>query len=164
MKTLTIVRHAKSSWKYPELADFDRPLNKRGKNDAPITGSRLKGYKVSPDLIITSPANRAITTAKIIAKEVGYPKKDVIADERIYMADTEDILAVLRQVNSSYKDVLIVGHNPTLTDLANDLSGEDIDNIPTCGVARIELDIKSWNDLAPQKGALVLFDYPKKHL
>ncbi|MCP4409166.1 MAG: histidine phosphatase family protein [Gammaproteobacteria bacterium] len=163
MKTLTIVRHAKSSWKYPELEDFDRPLNNRGKTDAPVIGRRLKELKISPDLIITSSANRALTTAKVIAKKIGYPKKKLVADKKIYMADSEAILAVLRQVDDAYKDVFIVGHNPTQTDLANELTGEYIDNVPTCGVVRMTLDIDSWRDLKPGKGALVLFDYPKKH-
>ena len=164
MKTLTIIRHAKSSWKYPELADFDRPLNKRGKNDAPLTGRRLKEKRISPDLIITSPANRALTTAKIIAGEIGYAKKNLVSDKRVYMADSEDVVAILREVDNALKEVFIVGHNPTMTDLANDLTGEYIDNIPTCGIARLKLDIKSWKDLAPGKGKLSLFDYPKKHL
>jgi phosphohistidine phosphatase len=164
MKILTIVRHAKSSWKYPELVDFDRPLNKRGKKDAPPTGRRLKEQGILPDLIIASPANRAFSTAKIIAKEIGYPKKNLVADKRVYMADTGDILAILRQVNDDFKEVFIVGHNPTMTDFANDLTGEYIDNIPTCGIARIKLDIASWKDLTTGKGELSLFDYPKKHL
>lgn len=164
MKTLTIVRHAKSSWKDPDLADFDRPLNKRGKNDAPLAGHRLKEQGICPDLIITSPANRALTTAKVIAAEIDYTKKNPVIDKRVYMAGPEDILEILRQVDNAYKDVFIVGHNPTLTDLANDLTDECIDNIPTCGIARIRLDIESWRELASRKGELILFDYPKKHL
>ncbi|MEN8130184.1 MAG: histidine phosphatase family protein [Pseudomonadota bacterium] len=163
MKTLTIVRHAKSSWKYPELDDFDRPLNNRGKTDAPLTGRRLKELEISPDLIITSSANRALTTAKVIAKMIGYPKKKLVADKQVYMADSEDVLTVLRQVNDANKDVFIIGHNPTLTDLANELTGEYIGNVPTCGVVRMTLDIDSWRDLKPGKGSLVLFDYPKKY-
>lgn len=163
MKTLTIVRHGKSSWKYPELDDYDRPLNHRGKADAPLTGRRLKELKISPDLIISSSANRALTTAKVIAKKIGYPKKKLVADKQVYMADSEDILAILGQVDDGYKDVFIIGHNPTLTDLANQLTNEYIDNVPTCGVVRMTLDIDSWRDLKPGKGSLVLFDYPKKH-
>lgn len=164
MKTLTIVRHAKSSWKYPDLADFDRPLNKRGKNDAPLAARRLKKKGISPDLIITSPANRALTTAKLIIKEIDYAKKSLVTDKRVYMADGEEILELLRQVDNNYKDVFIVGHNPTMTDVTNDLTNGSIENIPTCGMARISLDIESWNDLALGMGQLVLFDYPKKHL
>lgn len=163
MRTLTIIRHAKSSWKDPELKDFERPLNKRGKRDAPLAGKRLKEYNISFDLIVTSPAKRALTTAKVIAVEIGYPKKNLIANQRIYMADVEDLIQVLRKVDNSCKHVAIVGHNPDLTDLANELTGETIENIPTCGIVHAKFNIKAWRDLDEGKGKLVLFDYPKKH-
>ena len=163
MKTLTIIRHAKSSWKDLELKDFDRPLNKRGKRDAPLAGQRLRENSISPDLIVTSPAKRALTTAKLIANEIGYSKKNLVSDQRVYMADVEDLIQILRKVDNSCKNVAIVGHNPDMTDLANELTGESIDNVPTCGVVHATLDIKSWQDLDEGKGKLVLFDYPKKH-
>ena len=163
MKTLTIIRHAKSSWKDAELADFDRPLNKRGKRDAPLAGKRLKEQRILPDLILTSSAKRALTTAKTIATETGYSIKDLVADRRIYMADVEDLIQVLRSVDDSYSNVAIVGHNPDLTDLANELTGESIDNIPTYGVVHATLAIESWRDLDQATAQLILFDYPKKH-
>lgn len=163
MRTLTIIRHAKSSWKDVELADFDRPLNKRGKGDAPLAGQRLREQNITLDLIITSPAKRALTTAKVIAEEIGYSKKNLVADRHVYMADVEDLIQMLRAVDNSYKHVAIVGHNPDLTDLANELTGEAIDNVPTCGVVHAKLDIKSWQDLDEGTAELILFDYPKKH-
>ncbi len=116
-----------------------------------------------PDLIVTSPAKRALTTAKTIATEVGYSIKDLVADRRVYMADVEELIQVLRSVDDSYSNVAIVGHNPDLTDLANELTGESIDNIPTCGVVHATLAIKSWRDLDQTTAQLILFDYPKKH-
>ena len=163
MKILTLVRHAKSSWKDTELVDFDRPLNKRGKDDAPKMGQRLKKYQISPDLIITSPANRALTTAKVIAREIDYPAKELIADKQVYLANTYGVLEVVKKVKSIYQDVFLVGHNPTLTELANDLTGEVIENIPTCGLVRMKFDIDEWEDLGKNKGNLLLFDYPKMH-
>ena len=163
MKILTLVRHAKSSWKDPGLADFDRPLNKRGKNDAPMMGQRLIEYKVSPDLIITSPANRALTTAKVIAQEIGYPNKKLVIDKQVYLATTYGLLEAVKKVDNAHREVLLVGHNPDLTELANVLTGEVIDNIPTCGVVRMKFDISAWKDLGKQQGELVLFDYPKKY-
>ncbi len=162
MKILTLIRHAKSSWKYPELPDFERPLNKRGKKNAPYMGERLAKQKVSPDRIITSPAVRALATAKVIAKSIKYPSKELIADQRVYLSSARDLLSVLRKVEDSCKEVFLVGHNPSLTDLANDLTGGSIENIPTTGVVRIQFDFDAWDQLAQNSGKLVLFDYPKK--
>ncbi len=164
MKIVTLVRHAKSSWDYPELTDFERPLAKRGKNDAPRVGQRLAKMKILPDLIITSPAKRALKTAKVISGEIGLGKKKLVKDKRVYMADSEDLLAILKEVDDECKEVFLVGHNPGLTDLANDLTGEYIDNVPTCGVVRAKFDINKWSKLSSVKGTLMLFDYPKKHL
>ena len=163
MKILTLVRHAKSSWKDSGLTDFDRPLNKRGENDAPKMGRRLKKYKICPDLIITSPANRALTTAKVIAREIGYSNKDMVADKQVYLAHSCGLLEVVKKVENTHREVFLVGHNPGLTELANDLIDEDIDNIPTCGVVRMKFDIDHWNDLGKNQGKLLWFDYPKKH-
>ena len=162
MKTLTLIRHAKSSWKYPELSDFDRPLNKRGKKNAPYMGERIAKQNISPDRIITSPANRALATAKMIAKAIKYPSKELVADQRVYLSNARDLVAVLRKVKDSCKEVFLVGHNPSLTDLANDLTGESIENVPTTGVVRIQFDLDSWAQVAQNSGKLVLFDYPKK--
>ncbi len=162
MKTLTILRHAKSSWEFPELTDFERPLNKRGKNDAPAMGQRLAARAISPDLIVTSPAKRALKTAKVVAGAIGYPKKKLVTDERVYMADVDELMSVLHKIENNYKDVFLVGHNPGMTDLVNDLIDESIINLPTCGVVRAKFDIKTWKALKKGTGKLEFFDYPKK--
>jgi phosphohistidine phosphatase len=162
MKTLTLIRHAKSSWSQPELADFDRPLNKRGKGDAPLMGRRLVRRGIAPELFVTSPAKRALKTARLIAKEIGYPNKRLLTDERIYAALAEDLLEVLQGLDDRLKEAWMVGHNPSLTDLANYLTGTSLDNIPTCGVVRAAFDILRWKQLAHGSGELLLFDYPKR--
>jgi phosphohistidine phosphatase len=162
MKTLTLIRHAKSSWSQPELADFDRPLNKRGKGDAPLMGRRLARRGIRPELFVTSPAKRALKTARLIANEIGYPGKRLVTDERIYAALAEDLLEVLQGLDDDLGEVWMVGHNPSLTDLANYLTGASIDNIPTCGVVRAAFDIRRWKQLAHGSGELALFDHPKR--
>ena len=162
MKNLTLIRHAKSSWKYPELSDFDRPLNKRGKKNAPYMGERLAKLKIFPDRIITSPAARALATAKMIAKAIKYPSKQLIADQRVYLSSARELLSVIREVDDSCKEVFLIGHNPSITDLANNLSYESIENIPTTGVARVRFDLDTWEQVSDGTGKLVLFDYPKK--
>jgi phosphohistidine phosphatase len=162
MKTLTLVRHAKSSWKHPELPDADRPLNKRGEKDAPAMGQRLAAKALSPDLIVTSPAKRALKTAKMVAGEIGYPKKKLVIDERVYLADVVELMSVLCELDNHYKDVFLVGHNPGLTNLVNDLMDASILNVPTCGVVRAKFNIETWKALGKGMGKLEFFDYPKR--
>ncbi len=166
MKYLYLIRHAKSSWDYPELSDFDRPLNKRGKNNAPEMGLRLAAKKLEPDAIISSPANRAISTARAIAKALDYPKENIIEDEGIYHAGMRQLVSVVKGLDDSYKRVCMVGHNPSFTDLANQLKEADyhIDNIPTAGVVAIEFPVNQWSDITNHSGRLLFFDYPKKAL
>jgi len=162
MKQLTLIRHAKSSWKVVSLADIDRPLSKRGKRDAPEMASRLAKRSVRPDLVISSPAKRARKTAKVIAEALGYPWRDVALDERVYHAGPCELLKVLQGVEDACAHVMLFGHNPGLTELASQLTGRDIENVPTCGVVEAEFDIESWAELGIEAGALVEFDYPKR--
>ncbi len=162
MKTLTLLRHAKSSWDHPELADIDRPLNKRGKRDAPIMGERLARAGISPELILTSPARRARKTASRVARALGYPADRIVVDPRIYAAAPAELMALIRGLDDRWSDVMLVGHNPTLTELANELTAADIDNVPTAGVVRIRFPVPSWSDIRPGAGELTLFDYPKR--
>ena len=161
MKMLTLIRHAKSSWEQPELADLDRPLNKRGKRDAPKMGQRLVQKQLQPDLFITSPAKRAFTTAKAIAEEIGYGMDELVTDDRAYTADAAELLAILRDVDNAYHDVVLVGHNPAMTNLVNYLTSESIDNVPTCGIVRASFSVDAWSKLRRRTGELVWFDYPK---
>jgi phosphohistidine phosphatase len=161
-KTLFLVRHAKSSWDETGLDDRQRPLNERGKEEAPKMGKHLAGYKVKPDLITSSPAVRALKTAEKIAKELGFRKSDVVVNENIYTFDGGNLVDVIKELDDKYDTVMLVGHNPAITALAKELSNADIDNIPTCGVALIEFDAGNWKDVSKGGGTLVEFDYPKK--
>lgn len=163
MKTLYLVRHAKSSWGEPGLADFDRPLNKRGEQDAPRMGERLKAMGVSPDHVVSSPAKRAITTARKVCEALGYPKKRIEQAESIYDARPEDTMAVIHGADPAHDSLMVFGHNPTTTDLANALANADIDNVPTLGVLCITFDTDAWTDILPGKGTLAFFEFPKLH-
>ena len=163
MRSLLIIRHAKSSWDDPGLDDFDRPLNKRGKRDAPEMGKRLRKADYSPDLMISSPAKRALDTCRVIAEKLDYPSENIRTDERLYHASTAEFLQVLSEINDKYHKVVIFGHNPGLTDFANRLNHSSIINIPTSGMVLAELDIRSWKEIGPGKGKMKFFDYPKNN-
>ena len=163
MKRLYLIRHAKSSWKNLDLPDIDRPLNKRGERDAPFMGKRLKKYDVKPGIIISSPANRALKTAKIIAKKIDYPADGIIVKDSLYAASIPSILNIINYIDDSIQEAMLFGHNPEFTSLANFLANHDIDNIPTCGIFCADFDVESWKDVAEGKGIFAFFDYPKKH-
>ncbi len=160
MKYLYLLRHAKSSWKDLSVNDFDRPLNKRGKKDAPNMGKFLNDRNVKVDLIISSPAKRTKETSKIIAEGIGYKNK-IIFDKNIYEASLEQLLALIKNLNKNLNSVMLVAHNPGLTELANYFVNEDIDNIPTCGIAAIILE-NGWDEVKRNCGKLLFFEYPKK--
>jgi phosphohistidine phosphatase len=164
MKVLYLVRHAKSSWADPDQADFDRPLNSRGKKDAKFMGNKLAEQGVLPDLIICSPAKRTKKTFKKIAKRVGYDKERVVYDERIYEASPEILLDILAMQNTKSEDIMLIGHNPGLTYLTNDLCSADIANLPTTGIVCIQFPITEWSEILHTKGKLLFFDYPKRYL
>lgn len=165
MKTIYIIRHAKSSWDDPDLSDFQRPLNERGKRDAPRMGKRLKEKDLHPDVVLSSPARRALSTAKRICKEIGFEKANIRTDRRLYHADEEAILAVLREIRDKHDLVFIFGHNPGLTDFVNLIARDDtdlfIDNIPTCGVVAFTFDVESWTGINWKSGTMILYDFPK---
>ncbi len=162
MKRLFIVRHAKSSWDDASLDDFDRPLNKRGKRDAPAMGKRLAQRVGRPDLMLSSPALRAKKTAEAIADAVGYPFESVQWNDGVYEAGSDDLIRILRKIDKSIETAMVFGHNPTLTSVANQLSGSSIANIPTCGVVELGLTVTDWGDLGSGTAQLVEFDYPKR--
>ncbi len=160
-KTLYLVRHAKSSWSDPSLSDRDRPLNKRGRRTAPDMGSRLalKGHQ--PDLIISSPAKRALMTAGIIAKELDYDKSEILTDESMYFSGDRGMLKMLEGVDDRYQRVMIVGHNPAMTSLMNSLVETSVYNMPTCAIAVIGYNMASWSALRSADGNLLDYDFPK---
>ncbi len=162
MKRLVLIRHAKSSWKHPELRDFDRPLNKRGKVNAPEMGRRLAQRSLMPDCLISSPAKRAIKTAEIIAEAIGFPSDQISRAHPVYDAGVPELLGVLRKLNDGDEIVFVVGHNPGLTDLINFLCGYSLDNLPTCGVFCADFDISSWQETGRQTGKVVFVDFPQQ--
>jgi len=163
MKTLYLVRHAKSSWKYPELDDFERPINRRGRESLMLMGEFLKKIKVTPDLIISSPATRAAMTARIIADTIDYPIEKILYSETIYLSDEDVLLHVIQDINDDVKEAMLIGHNPGLTDLGNYISDQRINNIPTCGIFCLELNISSWTKIGERRGKLKFFEFPGRH-
>lgn len=161
MKKLYIIRHAKSDWSHPELDDFDRPLNKRGKKNAPFMGKILRKKGAVPDLIISSPAYRARETAIQIAKKVRY-HENIMFNEYIYESGLSTILEVVNYIEDEYDDVFLIGHNPALNMLGFYLVDFN-DNIPTCGILEIEFECDSWREVKKNNAKLVSFEYPKKN-
>ena len=160
MKTLYLVRHAKSSWKNPDLTDKERPLNKRGKKDAPLIGTKLNEMRIQPELIISSDVVRAKKTAYMIAKEIGYDKDNIVLTDEIYEASTMELLNVFKQLNQEFKSIMLFGHNPALTGLHNYLTDHYIDNIPTCGLTAIRFE-NQWADIKEKSGKFLFYIYPK---
>ncbi len=161
MKTLTLVRHAKSSWKNKSLSDRERTLNERGKRDAPVMGQRIAEEGVRPSLIICSPAMRAWTTAKIIANELGYPVEFLQREEDVYLASLETLLDVVAAQESGFNSLLLVGHNPGLTDFANFLSPGLTRNLPTAAVVSVKFERDDWKLQEQPDIELAVYDYPK---
>lgn len=161
MKDLILVRHAKSSWKDSLLGDRERPLNKRGKRDAPEMGARLAQRGDRPALIVSSPAVRALETARMIGRELGYARERILVEERIYGAGAADLLDVVRTVDESVAVLMLCGHNPGMTDLANRLGPRRILNLPTCGVLHLRFETDDWAGVGDAEGDEVLFDFPK---
>lgn len=145
MKTLLVMRHAKSSWDNAQLDDHARPLNKRGREEAPRMGNLLKHEELVPALIISSTAERALTTAEMTALACDF-EGDLVTTRRFYHADPETYLEVLRQVDDRYNPVMVVGHNPGMEELVADLTGER-EPFTTANIAHIELPIESWSQL-----------------
>ncbi|MFO7446047.1 MAG: histidine phosphatase family protein [Ignavibacteriaceae bacterium] len=164
MKTLYLVRHAKSSWKEPNLPDHERPLNKRGKRDAPFMAKFLEKSRVLPDLIITSTAKRTTTTAAVFAETLNYAPDKIYAEPELYLASASEMLQVVKRTNDNVFSLMLFGHNPGITDLSNYLCLKEIDNIPTCGIVKMELKRSSWKDFDENLCELRWFEYPKKYL
>lgn len=163
MKHLVLIRHAKSSWDDPLLTDFDRPLNKRGKKDAPRMAKRFKERDITPDLLYTSPARRARKTCAAFSEILGIRESAIRTEHRLYHADEDTLLDVVQGISDKHDTILIFGHNPGFTGFANMLTEETIVNIPTTGIVYITFPAKKWKDIAPGKGKLRFFDFPKRY-
>jgi len=161
-RLITLIRHAKSDWSHPELSDFDRPLNSRGARDAPFMGEILKKRNIGFDLLLSSPAQRAITTARTICEEVGYPEEKIEQNRDLYLASASEIINIVHSVDNSYERIAVVCHNPGLTILANVLGSLRVDNMPTCSIIIFETDIDSWESLKPGSCRIIDFLFPKR--
>jgi phosphohistidine phosphatase len=163
MKTLILIRHAKSDWSNPFLHDFDRELNSRGLKDAPLMGTVLSHKNIHPDLILSSPALRAQTTAIEIARKLSFPEDAITYNSALYESDIETIFAIMQNVPDTCKTLIVFGHNPEFTECVNALCSADIENIPTCGVVAMRLKENSWKSVGFDSAELLFFDTPKQH-
>lgn len=164
MRLLTLVRHAKSSWKQAGLSDFERPLNERGRRDAPVMAQRALRLFGQPQRLITSPALRAITTAQVFAEFLGVHPHDIVIRPKIYEATAETLLGLLREFDERDGHVMLFGHNPGLSQLAHQLAPCDFDDLPTCGIAHLSLGLRDWRDAHAGCASLLRFTYPKEKL
>ncbi len=152
MKKLVVIRHGKSSWKHPNLRDHQRPLKQRGVNNAFSIAKELMARNVKPDLLLSSPAVRALDTAIIIATNMEYPLEKIVTDSTIYEASVFELLKVLSAIEDTHETVFLFGHNPAFTSLVNHLQEEQLFNLPTCGAMGIELEITCWNQILETSG------------
>lgn len=162
MRLLTLVRHAKSSWDSPDLSDFERPLNDRGRRDAPRMAERAKSLLGIPDRLVSSPASRAISTARAFVDTMGLGEERLTTQPRIYEASDDTLLALVRQLDDRDPHVMLVGHNPGFTDLAHTLAHCDFGDLPTCAIVQIELDAGTWQDVSERSGRVRHYLYPKQ--
>jgi phosphohistidine phosphatase len=162
MKSILLVRHAKSSWDSNALTDFERPLNERGNRDAPLMAARLLERKVTIDGWVSSPANRAISTARLFAKVYGAEATNIITVPDLYHAPPSVFFAVIAsKFNDDWRTAVIFSHNPGITEFVNLLGVARVDNMPTCGIFGLHADIERWRDFRDSKKHFWLFDYPK---
>lgn len=165
MKELFIVRHAKSDWGDASLDDHERPLNRRGERDAPRMGKALAERGVRPDVLVSSTAVRAFTTARIIAAEIRYPEAEIRRREELYLPRPDEVLRVLRELDESLGSAMVFGHNPGFHETAWQMTRQsargELDQFPTCAVAWLKLPIEFWGEIDFGSGDLVEFLYPK---
>lgn len=161
MKTLYLLRHAKSSWDDAALRDFERPLNKRGRRAAPLVGEYMRGQNIRPDLVVSSPAERAKQTTALVAEAAGLPAAGVRYDERIYDADVPRLLEVVSRLDAAAQEAMLVGHNPGFEDLLRHLTGEDV-RMPTAALACVRLDLDEWGEVGEGAGRLEWLVKPKE--
>ena len=160
-KTLFLVRHAKSSWADPLQKDFDRPLNERGKEDAPVMATKLKDKKIKIDVLISSPAKRAKQTCKYFAKGFDVKKHKIHLEPKLYEAGEENFYSVVESLKDKWDNVAIFSHNPGITSFANSLTETRIDDMPTCSIFAVKIEDDKWKNFRKAKKEFWFFDSPK---
>ena len=163
MKTLYLCRHAKSSWADPGVDDHDRPLNERGMRNAPYMANVFKERGEPLDVLVSSTANRALTTARFFAEALFIPRNAIVQDRSIYLAERSTLVQVVNGLSPKVDRAMLFGHNPGFTILLDHLSDAGVDNLPTCGLVRIDFALDNWEHIGKNSGTLVWFDYPKRH-
>ena len=164
MKTLYLIRHAKSDWSIDHISDIDRPLNEKGYGDAHKMSLVLKEKKVAPDLIISSPAVRAISTALIFCRTLNYDPKSILINKKLYDSSVKEYLNCISETDNKYQTVFLFGHNPAITNTANALTNSLTQEMPTCCVAGISSEVRGWEIFTKNNNALSYFDIPKNHI
>ncbi|MET0462124.1 MAG: histidine phosphatase family protein [Chitinophagaceae bacterium] len=162
-KQLLLIRHAKSSWADFSVKDFDRPLNDRGKRDAPVMAQRLLDRKIGIDAFVASPAKRAKKTAEYFITAYDRPKNEILFIDELYLATPSVFEAVVAQLDDRYSTIAVFSHNNGITDYANTLTDIRVDEMPTCAIFAVKAEANSWKDFATAKKELLFFDYPKSH-
>ena len=163
MKILYLVRHAKSSWKDLSLDDIDRPLNKRGKRDAAFMASLIHQQGIRPDVLISSPANRALTTARFFATALEYSEERILINKNIYEASVSELLQIVQKLNNNWDSAMLFGHNMTYTLFANLYAHPILENVPTCGIVALRFNISDWAQISRSNGSLLFFEYPRRY-
>lgn len=161
MRHLFLIRHAKSSWDNPGLRDFNRPLNDRGLRDAPKMAELLVASGIRPDLLVSSPAKRALTTAQFFAQALGIPEETIVRAPDMYEASPTDVLRIVSSLPDTASTVLLFGHNPTFTELANRFASAPLDNVPTCGIVHVESTAGSWGEFDEGNARVRNYMFPK---
>lgn len=161
MKTLILIRHAKSDWDDQTISDFERPLNEKGLADAPMMADFVISKGIRPDILISSPAKRALMTCRIFAKKMSLSAGKIITEKEIYSGSVRDLLKIVNKIDDKNNTALLFGHNPDISYLANMLTGEFIDSMPTCSVVAIEFNVETWEMADAVNGKMIFFHYPK---
>ncbi|WP_425659470.1 SixA phosphatase family protein [Tenacibaculum ascidiaceicola] len=161
MKTLYIVRHAKSSWKYESVKDIDRPLKERGISDAHLLSKYLAGEIQRPDVFLSSSANRALHTAVIFCENFGYPLSNLKIKRQLYSFSDGYLVKTVKALDDSFNSAIVFSHDHGINSFVNKFGNKPIAHVSTCGVVGIEFDTKHWKDI--KKGNTVLVEFPKNH-
>ncbi len=163
MKTLYLIRHAKSDWDNSLITDLERPLSERGYTNAGLMSRLLNDKKIMPDSIISSPAIRAISTALIFSKNLNYDPNQISIKRELYDTSVKHYLSVIKSIDDTHESAMLFGHNPIISDTVDALIKALPMEFPTCAIAGIHFTVNSWNEIKNKSGELFLFDYPKHH-